>query len=135
MNTTHFRTVEISNPAYEQEGLRFITVKTPNLMGRGDICVFVPDGVEKLNNLPIYILLHGVYGSAWIWAWKGGAHQTAAKLIHQEKIKPCIVAMPSDGLWGDGSAYVAHSSLHFNKWIVEDVITVIRQQIPQAKKK
>lgn len=128
-----FKTVEISNPAYEQDGLRFITVKTPNLKGRGDICVFVPEGVEKINNLPIYILLHGVYGSSWIWSLKGGVHQTAAKLIHEKKIKPCILAMPSDGLWGDGSAYSEHSTLRFDNWIVEDVISAIRQHIPQAK--
>lgn len=132
MNNKHFRTVEISDPSFEQNGLRFITVKTPNLKGRGDICVYVPEHTEKLDNLPIYILLHGVYGSAWIWAHKGGAHQTATKLINENKIEPCIIAMPSDGLWGDGSAYSSHNSFHFDKWIVEDVITAVKSLIPQA---
>jgi len=35
-----FKTLEISNPAYENKQLAFITVKTPNSKGRGDICVY-----------------------------------------------------------------------------------------------
>jgi len=66
-----FRTTEISDPEFESNHLRFITVKTPNLKGRGDICVFVPP-VENLKDIPIVTLLHGVYGSAWIWAHKAG---------------------------------------------------------------
>ncbi|WP_332369533.1 hypothetical protein [Spirosoma telluris] len=67
-----FRTIELSDPAYEQDGLRYITVKTPNLKGRGDITVWLPSpeliGPEPL---PLVILLHGVYGSHWAWPLKG----------------------------------------------------------------
>ena len=31
-----FRTIELSDSVYEN-GLRFLTIKTPNLKGRGDI--------------------------------------------------------------------------------------------------
>jgi len=41
--------------------------------------------------------------------------------------------MPSDGLWGDGSAYVAHNGYNFDKWIVKDVVDAIRLNIPQAR--
>ena len=68
-----FRTIELSDSIFESQNLRFLTVKTANLKGRGDICLYVPQVDENIN-LPIYILLHGVYGSAWIWAMKGGAH-------------------------------------------------------------
>lgn len=68
-----FRTTELSNPTFAPENLRFITVKTPNLRGRGDICVFIPP-LNDLHNVPLVLLLHGVYGSSWVWALKGGVH-------------------------------------------------------------
>ena len=124
-----FRTTELSNPEFENSHLRFITVKTPNLRGRGDICVFVPPG-EQLYSLPLVILLHGVYGSSWSWSQQGGAHVTALKLIEQDKIRPMVIAMPSDGLWGDGSGYLPHSGFNFEKWIVQDVPNAVRNLIP-----
>ncbi|WP_194767248.1 alpha/beta hydrolase [Tamlana sp. I1] len=123
-----FRTTEISDPKFESDHLRFITVKTPNLKGRGDICLFVPD-VELTANTPLLILLHGVYGSAWIWSQKAGVHRTAQKMMQAKTIKPMIIAMPSDGLWGDGSAYLPHNSLDFEKWIAEDVIEAVKENI------
>ncbi|ARV16623.1 alpha/beta hydrolase [Polaribacter sp. SA4-12] len=128
-----FRTIELSDSEFEAQGLRFLTVKTANLKGRGDICLYVPEVDEGINNLPIYILLHGVYGSAWIWAMKGGAHKTAKKMMESKTIKPAIIAMPSDGLWGDGSAYFSHHKKQFDNWIVEDVITAVKENIPEAK--
>ncbi|WP_430928728.1 alpha/beta hydrolase [Polaribacter marinivivus] len=128
-----FRTIELSDVEFESQGLRFLTVKTPNLKGRGDICLYVPQVDENISNLPIYILLHGVYGSAWIWALKGGAHKTAKRMMDAKTIKPAIIAMPSDGLWGDGSAYFSHHQKNFDNWIVNDVITAIKENIPQAK--
>ena len=116
-----FRTTETSDPKFESAGLRFITVKTPNLKGRGDICVYIPK-VENQSDLPIVLLLHGVYGSSWCWTQKGGAHLAADRLIHNGEIKPMILVMPSDGLWGDGSAYLPHNGYDFEKWIVEDAI-------------
>lgn len=127
-----FRTVEMSLPAFEKDGLRFITVKSANLKGRGDICVYVPDNIKDERNLPVYVLLHGVYGSAWSWALKAGAHKTAHRLMSEGKIKPAIIAMPSDGLWGDGSGYFSHHDLHFDKWIVEDVPLVLQEQLEQV---
>ncbi|SHK70091.1 S-formylglutathione hydrolase FrmB [Reichenbachiella agariperforans] len=126
-----FKTTELSDPQFEIDGLRFITVKTPNLKGRGDICVFVPES-EDLHDLPIVTLMHGVYGSAWIWAMKGGAAQTAERLIRENQIRPMVLAMPSDGLWGDGSAYTAHDGYDFEKWIAEDMPAAVRELIPQT---
>lgn len=128
-----FRTIELSDANFESQGLKFLTVKTPNLQGRGDICLYVPKVEEEISNIPIYILLHGVYGSSWIWAMKGGAHKTAERLIKNKTIKPAIIAMPSDGLWGDGSAYFAHHHKKFDKWIIDDVITAVKENITEAK--
>lgn len=133
MEKSTFRTTEVSDPAFEKDGLRFITVKSKHLKGRGDICVFVPKG--SYTDLPIVTLLHGVYGSAWVWAMKGAAHLTTAKLITEGKIRPMVIAMPSDGLWGDGSAYNMHDGYDFEKWIAEDVPLALRENISQTSKK
>ncbi len=127
-----FRTVEISNPQFEANHLRFMTVKTPNLKGRGDICVFVPPSVNKTNIVPIVILLHGVYGSAWSWAHSGGVHLKVNELINRGELPPMILAMPSDGLWGDGSAYLQHNNHDFEKWIIEDVVDAVVEKIDGA---
>src|ERR1700753_2853474 len=116
-----FKTLEISNPLYENSRLRYITVKTPNLKGRGDIVVYVPPGFCSLDTLPIVTLLHGVYGSAWSWAYSAGVHLKIDELIQNGELPPMILAMPSDGLWGDGSGYLPHSGYNFEKWIAEDV--------------
>lgn len=129
-----FRTTEISNPEFESNNLRFITIKTPNLKGRGDICVFVPP-INNLKDIPIVTLLHGVYGSAWIWTHKAGVHFTALKMMESNLIKPMVIAMPSDGLWGDGSAYLHHNSKNFEAWIVEDVIEAVIENIDCTSKK
>lgn len=129
-----FRTTEISDPRFESDNLRFITVKTNSLRGRGDICVFVPPG-GNMENLPLVILLHGVYGSAWVWSQKAGVHKTALKMIKNKEIPPMVIAMPSDGLWGDGSGYIPHNQKDFEKWIVEDVPDAVIQNIPLVTKK
>lgn len=123
-----FRTTEISNPEFESNNLRFITVKTQNLKGRGDICVFVPSG-KNLKNVPIVTLLHGVYGSNWVWTQKAGVHFIALKMMEERLIKPMVLAMPSDGLWGDGSGYVRHQHQNFENWIVDDVINAVIENI------
>ena len=107
-----------------------MTIKTPHLKGRGDMCLFVPEKAKSHQNLPIYILLHGVYGSAWAWAFKGGAHVTFQQLLEQNTVKPAVIAMPSDGLWGDGSAYFTHHQKAFDRWIVEDLPLAIAENIP-----
>ena len=130
-----FRTIEISNPQYEANNLRFITVKTPNLKGRGDICVFVPPQLSKTDIVPVVILLHGVFGSSWSWAHQGGVHLKINELIKRGELPPMIIAMPSDGLWGDGSGYLPHSSYDFEKWIVDDVVNAVVESIDGADKK
>ncbi len=128
-----FHTLEQSDSQFETDRLKFITVKSPNLRGRGDICLFIPkEGITTIKPLPIAIFLHGVYGSSWSWAFQGGLHKTAQQLIDQQKLSPMIIAMPSDGLWGDGSGYLPHHHFDFEKWIYQDVPAALYQTIPQA---
>lgn len=112
------------------QGLHFLTVKSNALKKRADLTVYTPTTTEGV--LPIVILLHGVYGSHWAWTMKGKVHETAQKLMDSGEIKPMILAMPSDGLYGDGSGYVPHQTADYERWIVKDVVQVVKEQFPQA---
>lgn len=125
-----FKTLEVSNPVFENNNLRFITVKTKNLKGRGDICVYVPPVAIPHKPLPVAILLHGVYGSAWSWPFSSGVHIKANELIIKGELPPMAIAMPSDGLWGDGSAFMPMNGYNFEKWIAEDVPDALSMSIP-----
>ncbi|WP_034040838.1 alpha/beta hydrolase [Wocania ichthyoenteri] len=134
MGKSKFKSTEISNPEFESNNLRFITVKTPNLKGRGDICVFVPP-LKNLKDIPIVTLLHGVYASAWAWPFKTGVHLKAWDMMQKNIINPMVLVMPSDGLWGDGSAYLPHNGFNFEQWITEDVIEGIIENIDMTSNK
>jgi putative tributyrin esterase len=123
---SNFFSTELSHPAFETEGLRFITVKSKALGRRADISVYIPATAAPEA---LVILLHGVYGSHWAWAFNGGVHRTTAALINENKIAPMILVMPSDGLYGDGSAYLPHQFANYEKWITEDLLQVVKEKI------
>lgn len=125
-----FRTFEMSDPAYEVEGLRHVTVHSPALGSRTDLTLWVPDAPGPL---PIVILLHGVYGSHWLWVHKAGVHRTAARLLADGDIPPMILAMPSDGLWEDGSGYLDLPGRDAETWIVDEVVQAVTAAAPAAK--
>jgi putative tributyrin esterase len=127
---TKFRTIKLSDPVYEHNHLRFMTVKSPALRGRGDIALFIPPNTEN-KTLPLVLLLHGVYGSHWAWALNGGVHITALQMIEAGEINPMVIAMPSDGLWGDGSGYLPHHQANYEQWIVNDSIEAMKETLPQ----
>ncbi|UII74767.1 esterase family protein [Flagellimonas sp. HMM57] len=129
-----FRTIHISNPQYELGNLRHIVVKSTNLKGRGDISVYVPEDRTQ-QRLPLVLLLHGVYGSHWSWAYHAGIHKKMDEWIASKQVPPMALAMPSDGLWGDGSGYVPHTTQNFEKWIAEDVVEAVLETILQVDEK
>lgn len=117
----YFRTIELGTLPSETGTLRAMTVKSPALRARADLSIYLPEGIAKPAALPVVILLHGVWGSHWVWCLKGRAHLTLQHLIDVGEVPPMILAMPSDGLWGDGSGYLPHGDQDFGKWITEDV--------------
>ena len=121
MNEPAFRTLEVSDPSVALAGLRFVTVKSRALRRRADVTLYVPPAAQGVTNLPIVVLLHGVYGSHWAWALKGRAHLTAQRLIDAGALPPVALLMPSDGLWGDGSGYVAHADHDAERWIIDEM--------------
>ncbi|MPR32349.1 alpha/beta hydrolase [Salmonirosea aquatica] len=128
MSDTFF-TSEISDARFETDGLRHITVKSRALGGRADITVFVPTDMKVPTDLPVVILLHGVYGSHWAWTMKAGVHRTAQRMMETGELKPMVLAMPSDGLYGDGSGYIKHRQANYEAWIVQEVPQALRELI------
>lgn len=129
--TAHpFRTLELSDPAIDPTGLRFATVKSTALGQRADVTLWVPPGADAQRDLPVAILLHGVYGSHWGWALNGDAHGSAARLMASGEVPPMALLMPSDGLWGDGSGYVRHRTQDFERWIVDELPALAHAAVP-----
>jgi len=126
-----FRSIAVSDPRFESDNLRYITVRGENLKGRGDISVFVPPG-GNYESLPIVLLLHGVYASHWAWTHLAGVHLKAMAGINDGLLKPMVLVMPSDGMWGDGSGYMRHKDQNFEEWIMDDVINAVTQSIKET---
>lgn len=61
---------------------------------------------------------------------KGGAHRTALRLIEEGRLRPFAIAMPSDGLWKDGSGYLKHDAADYERWIIEDVPKAVHEAAP-----
>jgi putative tributyrin esterase len=128
------RTIEISDPEFERDGVRFVTAYSPALGGRADISVFVTPGIESLSQAPVVLLLHGVYGSHWAWFFKGGAHRTAQELAAAGRIRPMLLVAPSDGLYRDGSGYLRHSRADYEAWIVRDMLDAVFGTFPYVNR-
>ncbi len=128
-----FPTLEISDPAFEQDRLRFATVRSPALGRRADVSLWVPRA-EPIGTL--LLLLHGVYGSHWVWSHKAGAHRIAQEMLTAGEIAPMVIAMPSDGLSRSGSAYLPWRAAEdpvaedAERWIVEEVPAIARLAAP-----
>jgi len=119
-----------SDSPVEEGNLLFVTVQSDHLHGRADLTLFVPRDVDGLRDVPLILLLHGVYGSHWNWTFKGGVHRTALRMIREGTLPPVVIAMPSDGLRGGGTAYIPHPSFDAERWIVDDVPQVAREAVP-----
>jgi putative tributyrin esterase len=122
-----YRNYEVSDPEFECEHIRTITIGSGALKMRGDISLFVPPVREAPHKAPLLILLHGVFGGHWAWTMKGGVHRCALRLMSEHKLRQLAIAMPSDGLWADGSGYLAHHDADFERWIMEDVIEACQE--------
>lgn len=123
-----FRTIAVSDPRFESDGLRCVTVKSPALRGRADVAVWAPADQTPIG---LIVLLHGVYSSHWCWALRGGAHRTAARMVAAGDLPPVAIAMPSDGLRGDGSGYLRHGDgTDYESWIVHEVPAATREVVP-----
>lgn len=143
--------VEQSNPDYSRANTTTLTIHSSHLKGRHDISVYhhasQQPGDNENKGIPIVILLHGVYGSHWVWMDLGGVHLVYEQL-RQQGLSEFILVMPSDGGLWDGSAYLplittseqlednfnlGNFNLHnYEQWIVDDVIQATISSIDGA---
>lgn len=127
----------IRNPVLSDElpghpGVRLATLYSPALRHRADVTLYLPPGTTD-RPVPLLILMHGVYGSHWNWWALGNLPAIAREMLAADEIVPFAVAMPSDGLWGDGSGYVAHKHFDAESWIIDDVPACVRGFFPQIE--
>lgn len=121
---------EKSNPEYARHNTMTLTLHSTNLNRRQDVTVYNPYSTNK--DLPIVILLHGVYGNNWVWMDLGGAHQVYDEL-REQGLSEFILVMPSDGGLWEGSAYLPLGQQgDFDKWIIDDVLNSVIESVDSA---
>ncbi len=129
--TKQFPNAQLSEPLPGNEDLRFLNFHSDALGYRGDVLLFTPPQFQSLSRLPLLLLLHGVYGCQWNWWLNGKVDLTASDMMREGSMRPMMIAMPSDGLWCDGSGYVPHAHSNYEKWIVDDLPSCLREVFPQ----
>ena len=123
--------IEESSPEPGSEKLKYLTVHASSLKGRGTISCY--NAFSDTKNLPVVILLHGVYGSHWVWMNMGGVHSVYERLRETHQIDEMLLVMPEDGSYYAGSGYLPLSNgYNFEQWIVEDALQTVFQTIPCA---
>jgi putative tributyrin esterase len=125
---SHPSYVQLSGSARRRDGLQVVSFESVALRGRGDVTVFAPPGTH--HDLPLVVLLHGIYGNHWAWANNGGAHRTAARLMERGLMRPMILAMPADGVWG-GDGYARHHHGDYESWIMDEVVGAVAEVLPE----
>lgn len=113
-------------------GLRILTVQSPALGGRGDVAVHVPQGRALSPDAPVVLLLHGVYGSFWNWMFSGCAHLALDRLVNAGRVRSMVLVAPSDGMLGEGTAYLPHADADYEAWIMTDVVDCIGEFVDEV---
>ena len=124
---------EVSNPEYSEQDVTTLTVHSSHIKRRQDVSVYDSSNGDKAD-LPIIILLHGVYGSNLVWMQLGGVHKVYEQL-KAEGLNDFVLVMPSDGGLWDGSGYLPlKDEGDFEQWIVDDVLTGVKDNINSVSK-
>ncbi|GGA68908.1 tributyrin esterase [Neiella marina] len=118
--------LEVSDPAFSEANTTTVTINSSHIEGRRDVTIY--NSVSpSTSNVPMVVLLHGVYGSHWVWMRLGGVHLVYEQLKVQG-LGDFVLVMPSDGGLWEGSAYLPLPQGNFERWIVEDVINAAIEQ-------
>ena len=128
-----FPNAQLSSPIPGNARLRFLNFRGAALGYRGDLLLYTPPEFESLENIPLLLLLHGVYGCQWNWWLNGSIDRTADEMLREGTMAPMMIAMPSDGLWGDGTGYVPHAHGNYEGWIVDDIPACLGELFPQLQ--
>ncbi|GAB3480393.1 alpha/beta hydrolase [Marinomonas epiphytica] len=123
--------LEVSNPDYTPLHLTTMTVHSSYTQRRHDVSVYQQATSGK--DLPIIILLHGVYGSHWVWLQLGGVDKVYEELKSSHQIEDFILVMPSDGGFQDGSAYLPTlNNGDYEGWIMHDLLDAVKGNLTSA---
>jgi S-formylglutathione hydrolase FrmB len=123
--------LEVSNPAYTPANTQFLTIHSSHLERRHDVSIYNTNAQGQ--NVPVIILLHGVYGNHWVWMHLGGVHLVYEKLKRTHNLGEFVLVMPSDGGLQDGSAYLPTNDYgNYEQWIMEDVLNAVIDSVPCA---
>ncbi len=118
---------EQSNPVYSRPNTQTLTLNSSYLNRRQDVTIYNPYSDAK--DLPVILLLHGVYGNNWVWMDLGGVHLVYEQLRRQG-LSEFVLVMPSDGGIWEGSAYLPLGrSGDFEKWIIDDVLSAVQDTV------
>jgi len=100
---------------------RFLTASSSRLGGRADITLLLPPVELVRRPVSLMIVMHGLFGSHWNWLALGGLGDLAHYMWRQGVLPPLVIALPSDGLRGDGTGYLPTHDGDYESWILEDV--------------
>tara|TARA_B100000519_G_C14254116_1_gene444127 strand:+ start:1981 stop:2778 length:798 start_codon:yes stop_codon:yes gene_type:complete len=119
--------LEVSNNTYTPEKLQLVTVHSDNLNGRRDISIY--NAYTTKNDIPVVMLLHGVYGNNWVWMNLGGVHHVYESL-RKQGLTEFVLVMPSDGGLWDGSGYLPLGEHgNYEAWITDDVRVAVTETV------
>ena len=90
--------------------------------------LYLPPNWCKLDDLPLLVMLHGLYGDHTDWVNKGHLDDTATALILAGEIAPLIILMPD----GDDSFYVNGTEGDYETYIVSELVGAVDQSFPTA---
>jgi putative tributyrin esterase len=122
--------LEISDQAYTEQNVTMLTIHSSHIDGRQDVNIYHHKTTSK--HVPIVVLLHGVYGSNWVWMNMGGVHQVYNRL-REQGLNEFVLVMPSDGGLWQGSGYLPLLDKgDYEQWIMDDVLTAVRENLPEV---
>lgn len=123
--------LEISNPQFTPYNNQFLTVHSSHTRRRHDVHLY---NVASINyNTPIVILMHGVYGSSWVWMHLGGVDKAYQQIKSELGTSEFLLVMPCDGGLFDGSAYLPLSAHeNYENWIMQDVIEAVIKSVSEV---
>jgi len=99
------------------------------LNSRKTCYVYLPPDYElhTARFYPVLYLLHGMHGTESDWTEKGNAHLTADRMILAGELRDCIIVMPNDGEYGNGTFYMDwyDGTGNFEQYMIYDLIQYI----------
>lgn len=126
--------LEVSDSAFTPSNVQCLTIHSSHTNRRHDVTLYNVNTQQQ--DAPIVLLLHGVYGSSWVWMNLGGVDKAYEKIRAELGGIDFILAMPSDGGFFDGSAYLPLSKYgDYESWIMQDVLEGVISSVPSASQK